>query len=399
MSTKKLKKRNQENTAAELQEEEDDVEKDVITKTDYKIVDYLKAKTPTKRTKFLHHQVDYFHANKAVDVLLDSQWATGDELLFTDRQSVVDYLNRLLTLKFFHRAKKIAITDKDLKPKELKKKREKEEREKARRKRRIENGEESEEPKREVESEKEDKKKKKKIKLDMHLDQVFIDGTDAYVWMYEPIPFWYYIAGGMCLVGAVAVCLFPLWPSSVRKGVYYLSMAAFAFIGIILGLAVFRTILFLFIWILSMGRHHFWFLPNLTADVGFFESFVPIYQYEYRGTDYVKKKKKKKKVVVKTEEDKSDGDKQPLLDEAPNTEAEDLPNTEGEEGANTEGEEGPNTEGEEGPTTEGEDLPNTEGEEGSFSEGEEYGKEERGSGDSDGSQNTFELISKDDVHS
>ena len=46
--------------------------------------------------------------------------------------------------------------------------------------------------------------------------QVFIDGSDAYVWMYEPMPTWYYAAGFMCLLGAVAICLFPLWPPIVR---------------------------------------------------------------------------------------------------------------------------------------------------------------------------------------
>lgn len=31
------------------------------------------------------------------------------------------------------------------------------------------------------------------------------------------------------------------------------------------------------------GRHHFWFLPNLTADVGFIDSFRPLYTHEYKG--------------------------------------------------------------------------------------------------------------------
>lgn len=44
-----------------------------------------------------------------------------------------------------------------------------------------------------------------------------------------------------------------------------------------------RCILFLFIWLVTGGRHHFWFLPNLTADVGFVDSFRPIYTHEYKG--------------------------------------------------------------------------------------------------------------------
>lgn len=86
----------------------------------------------------------------------------------------------MLTHKFFHRAKKIAITDKDLKTKDLRKKREREEKERVRNERKkrekaekAESKEENEDTKKDdAESEREDKKKKKKIKLDMHLEQV-----------------------------------------------------------------------------------------------------------------------------------------------------------------------------------------------------------------------------------
>jgi len=32
-----------------------------------------------------------------------------------------------------------------------------------------------------------------------------------------------------------------------------------------------------------MGKLHFWLLPNLTAECGFFESFVPGYEYVFYG--------------------------------------------------------------------------------------------------------------------
>lgn len=176
----------------------------------------------------------------------------------------------------------------------------------------------------------------------MHLDQIFVDGTDAYVWMYDPIPFWYYIVGGLCLFGAIAVCLFPLWPPEVRKGVYYLSVAAAGFLGVILGLAVVRFIVFCIIWTVTMGRHHLWLLPNLTEDVGFFQSFWPLYHYEYRGDDYKDKKKRKKKKKIEEEEDeeeKEDEDKKSEEEDhgaidSPDTAAEtDKPETDGERGA------------------------------------------------------------------
>ncbi|MCL4125969.1 UNVERIFIED_CONTAM: hypothetical protein GTU68_003295 [Idotea baltica] len=269
------------------------------SKIEYAVAKYLKNNVPTKKTKFLNHQVSYFNANKAIDILLDSPWASGENALFTDRVSVVDFGNKLLQHKFFHRAKKIAVTDKDLSPKELKKKKEKEkEKEKEKKKEALKKKEESEESKKEEDKtqdegekqkNKEDqksKKKKTKIKLDMHLEQVFVDGSEAYVWMFDPIPVWYYFAGALLLFSAVAICLFPLWPPVVRKGVYYLSIAAAGFLAVILGLAVLRFIIFVLIWTLSLGRHHFWILPNLTEDVGFFASFWPLYHVSSSSPDY-----------------------------------------------------------------------------------------------------------------
>ena len=44
------------------------------------------------------------------------------------------------------------------------------------------------------------------------------------------------------VLGAIAVCLFPLWPPEVRLGVYYLSLAAAGFVGFILSLCVSKYI-------------------------------------------------------------------------------------------------------------------------------------------------------------
>ena len=55
-----------------------------------------------------------------------------------------------------------------------------------------------------------------------------------------------------------------------------------------------------------MGKLHFWLLPNLTAECGFFESFVPAYQY----TVY----KKEEKVEEKSSDVDDDKDKSPQLE-------------------------------------------------------------------------------------
>ncbi|XP_076364988.1 translocation protein SEC62-like [Tachypleus tridentatus] len=256
-------------------------------KVEYTIAKYLRQELPVKKTSLLSHKVEYFIASKAVDCLLDSPWSTGKdktEILFTTRDSVADYMDMMLRHKFFHRARKIFVQKEGKKKKKEKDelgtvedkevKREREERE-----RDSKSEKEVEEKKKGEEQE----KKRKKIKLDMHLEQVFVDGNEAYVWIYDPIPLKVWIAGTLLVLGAVALCLFPLWPRVVRHYIYYLSIVAAGFLVVIIGLAVIRMVVFVIIWLLTFGKHHLWLLPNLTEDVGFFESFWPLYQYQYKG--------------------------------------------------------------------------------------------------------------------
>lgn len=46
------------------------------------------------------------------------------------------------------------------------------------------------------------------------------------------------MAAVVSVLGAIALCLFPLWPEVVRIGVYYVSLAAAGFVGFILSLVV-----------------------------------------------------------------------------------------------------------------------------------------------------------------
>ena len=54
-----------------------------------------------------------------------------------------------------------------------------------------------------------------------------------------------------------------------------------------------RYVLFGIVWVTSIGRHHFWLLPNLTEDCGFFESFVPVYTYKCHNAEDEAAKEKK----------------------------------------------------------------------------------------------------------
>ncbi|VDK26089.1 unnamed protein product [Anisakis simplex] len=118
------------------------------------------------------------------------------------------------------------------------------------------------------------------------------------------------------VLGTIVGCLFPLWPMWLRQGVYYLSLGGLGCFGVLIGVAIARTILFAIIWATTMGRHKLWILPNLTEDCGFFESFQPWYTYEYCPDGFsstgAKKKKsderKKSEERSEAEEEGRDGD-------------------------------------------------------------------------------------------
>ncbi|XP_072949029.1 translocation protein SEC62 isoform X2 [Epargyreus clarus] len=290
------------------------------TSEEYAVAKWLKANVPTKKTKFLNHHVEYFTGTKAVDALLTSKWATGKNPIFTTRHEVTDFLHQMLLHKLFHRAKKVPVSEQELKGKSKKK-----ELEKASKSGDEKDGEKSQasacegkDTKDSKDKEKEKEKKKRKIRLEMHMEQVFLDTADAYVWIYDPMPWYYWLCGALVVVGTIAVCMFPLWPATVRKGVYYLSIAAAAFLVMIIALAVLRVVVFCLVWILTLTRHHLWLLPNLTEDVGFFASFWPLYKYEYRGpgseSDKASKSKKKKKKDKHSDDEPEE--KAPLLPDA-----------------------------------------------------------------------------------
>lgn len=289
------------------------------SKDEIAVAKWLKKNVPVKKTKFAGHNVEYFTGSKAVDALLDSEWSRkkGDkDPFFNTRQDIIHFLNNMLRHKLFHRAKKVPVSEQELKAKM--KKKDKKFGEKDDKKRKEEETAESShaegkdaEDKTKTGAPDDRQKKCKKIKLEMHFEQMFVDNLDAYVWIYDPIPIYYWVIGAFFVLGGILICLFPLWPPSVRMGVQYLSMAAAGLLILILALAVIRLIIFCIVWLLTCGTLHLWLLPNLTEDVGFFASFWPLYEYKYgKQTDKGKDKKKKKKVKYSDNEDDAGNEKE-----------------------------------------------------------------------------------------
>ncbi|KAL9628434.1 MAG: hypothetical protein Q9204_005887 [Flavoplaca sp. TL-2023a] len=121
-----------------------------------------------------------------------------------------------------------------------------------------------------------------------------------YVWLYDG-PQWktkLYAAGALVLI--MAVVMFPLWPMTLRVGVWYLSMGMLGLIGLFFAMAISRAILF--------GVTYFavppglWLYPNLFEDVGFFDSFRPLWGWQ---EDKKKKGKKNKEGAAAADSKKS----------------------------------------------------------------------------------------------
>ena len=99
-----------------------------------------------------------------------------------------------------------------------------------------------------------------------------------YVWLYEGPQWKQKLYAGGALTAIMAVVMFPLWPVKLRIGVWYLSMGALGLIGLFFAMAIFRLILFcVTIFTVPPGL---WLYPNLFEDVGFFDSFRPVWGWQ-----------------------------------------------------------------------------------------------------------------------
>ncbi|RKP13833.1 translocation protein sec62 [Piptocephalis cylindrospora] len=99
-----------------------------------------------------------------------------------------------------------------------------------------------------------------------------------YVWIYQGSQIGMRIASFGLVALVFAGVMFPLWPQFMREGAWYVSVAILGLLGALFGLAIIRLIIYVIsLPILPVG---FWLFPNLFADCGFFESFVPLYGWD-----------------------------------------------------------------------------------------------------------------------
>ncbi|KAK7437892.1 Translocation protein S62 [Stygiomarasmius scandens] len=118
-------------------------------------------------------------------------------------------------------------------------------------------------------------------------DQKF-NADEYYAWFYDGSQ-WTTYAGGIAMVAIMlGGVMFPLWPPTMRLGVWYLSMGMLGLIGLFFAIAIVRLIFYIITVIVASPG--IWIFPQLFADVGFVESFIPLWEW-----DIPKKKSKKKK--------------------------------------------------------------------------------------------------------
>ncbi|EIN08302.1 translocation protein [Punctularia strigosozonata HHB-11173 SS5] len=125
--------------------------------------------------------------------------------------------------------------------------------------------------------------------VQMQQFQLASASSDYYAWFYEGSQWTTYAGGVAMVVVMLAGVMFPLWPASMRLGVWYLSMGVLGLIGLFFVIAILRLVFYIITIIVTPPG--IWIFPKLFADVGFVESFIPLWEW-----DLPKKKGKKKKV-------------------------------------------------------------------------------------------------------
>lgn len=104
-----------------------------------------------------------------------------------------------------------------------------------------------------------------------------------YVWLYDG-PQWKQKAGAAAvLAGIMAVVMFPLWPMVLRRGVWYASIGMLGLLGLFFAMAIVRLVLFCVTVVVTPPG--LWLYPNLFEDVGFFDSFRPLWGWQEVSDD------------------------------------------------------------------------------------------------------------------
>lgn len=129
--------------------------------------------------------------------------------------------------------------------------------------------------------------------------QAALTPDEYYVWNYNPRSLWDTFVVVAVVAGILALVCYPLWPLAMRRGSYYVSLAALAFLALFFAIAILRLI----VWAISVplvsapkSDNALWLFPNLFEDCGIIDSFKPFYGFGKTDSySYIKKQKRIKR--------------------------------------------------------------------------------------------------------
>ena len=149
-----------------------------------------------------------------------------------------------------------------------------------------------------------------------------------FAWFYEGSQWTTYVGGAAMVAVMLAGVMFPLWPTTLRLGVWYLSILVLALIGVFFGIAIIRLIFYIVTMMVTPPG--IWIFPQLFADVGFVsavfshpcgpnelirfdqvDSFIPLYEWDFPKKKKGKKVDKGKRKEKEEKNEKSSGTEQP----------------------------------------------------------------------------------------
>uniref|UniRef100_A0A0K0FXK7 Translocation protein SEC62 n=1 Tax=Strongyloides venezuelensis TaxID=75913 RepID=A0A0K0FXK7_STRVS len=232
---------------------EDDTESDNenydLTKEEEDIAYLLRYNSGYKEVDINKDDVAYTRGDKMVECLLNSTkyGVSSKQKLFKNRDDAINYCQQFMDKKLYVRVEKKVFRKKD------------------------------------TSDLAEGTKAPKKLKFFISSYKSFEPTSEVYyLWNYNPILFYKKVVGVIIMLGAVGLCLMPLWPAWLKVGCYYFGVGVSCFLGFFIGLYFFQQLILFSVLFVSLGRLRFIFLPNLIAECSFLESFVPLCTYEWR---------------------------------------------------------------------------------------------------------------------
>ena len=76
----------------------------------------------------------------------------------------------------------------------------------------------------------------------------------------------------LVILAVLMVVLFPIWPFSVKYGLWLISLVLLV---ILVGIIVFRLVLYV---VCVIFNYHVWMFPNLFYATGLMDSFIPVFE-------------------------------------------------------------------------------------------------------------------------